>query len=492
MHKIEVVPAAVDASVRRVQPTRTVPTQTVPPRVATGADAASHPVAAHPAVAGEGSGLALLLRIEALARSTRSIADLRHVLANETRKINRARQIFVVEVPRRGAPEVTAVTGVASPDARSSLVLGVTGVLRRVGRERGLSLTTDFTLPAYCEPGSDLTVSYPFREILWVPFLDRQDRVFAGLVLAREQPWISDDFTITQRLAATFAHAWRELATAEAFNPGPRFSRWKLVAAACAASALAIPVPVTALAPAEIVAADALVVAAPIDGVIDHVVVDPSGKVAPGDILVRLADTVLRNRVEVARREVAVAEAKAKQAGLMAFGDPRGRHELGIAQAELELKKADLGLANEQLERTVIRSTRAGIAIYADRRQLVGKPVATGERIMEIANPSAVEVRADLALPDAIALKHEAHVKLFLDVDPLRPLRAQVTRSDYLARPSDSDVLSFRTFARLETSQGAPPRIGLRGTAQVWGDAAPLLVVLLRRPISAARQWLGL
>jgi hypothetical protein len=450
-----------------------------------------------PAISGGGdvAALTLVLRLEAFARAAGDIAELRHLIANETRKINRARQIFVIELDRTAAASVSAVTGVTTPDAQSVLISGIEATVHTLARERGLEAAADFTLPAYSDPHSEVATSYPFREFAWLPFLDRRGHVFAGMLAARETPWSKDDVALTARLAGAYAHAWRELATSGSFRPPQRITRWRMATAAAAVLALAFPVPITALAPAEIVAADPLIIAAPIDGAIEQIVPDPSGKVAAGDVLVRLADTTLRNRAEVAQREVAVAQAKLKQSTMLAFGDARGRHEMGLAQAELDLKRADLALANELLERTVIRSSRAGIAVYPDRRHLIGKPVATGERIMEIADPAAIEVRIDLALPDAIALKQDSHVKLFLDVDPLRPVPARVFRSDYQARASDSDVLAFRTFARLEQgSDGAVglPRIGLRGTAQVWGDSAPLLIVLLRRPISAARQWLGL
>jgi multidrug resistance efflux pump len=53
-----------------------------------------------------------------------------------------------------------------------------------------------------------------------------------------------------------------------------------------------------------------VIVAAPIDGVIDRIEVVPSAPVGVGDVLVRLTDTVLRNRLHVARQEMGVAEAR--------------------------------------------------------------------------------------------------------------------------------------------------------------------------------------
>ena len=37
-----------------------------------------------------------------------------------------------------------------------------------------------------------------------------------------------------------------------------------------------------------------------------------------------------------------------------------------------------------------------------------------------------------------------------------------------------------------------PPRIGLKGTAKVFGERVSLFYYLLRRPLAAARQFVGL
>ena len=56
-----------------------------------------------------------------------------------------------------------------------------------------------------------------------------------------------------------------------------------------------------------------------------------------------------------------------------------------------------------------------------------------------------------------------------------------------VARPGGELVQVLH--ARLDP--GAVPRIGLRGTAQLQGERVPLAWQLLRRPIGAARQFLG-
>ncbi len=441
----------------------------------------------------EPSGVRALMRVEALAREAKDLGELRHLIANETRKFNRARQIFVVEVSAASHSMITAISSVASVDPQSYLVKEVEGLLRALSDELGLAEPTEFTLPAYCGADSGLGGTYPFPEIAWMPFIDRRGRVFGGMLLARDLPWTNDELSVTRRLSATFAHAWREVSTANAFSPRQfTATRWSLAAVAAVAVLLVMPVPMTALAPVEIIAARPSIVSAQADGVIETVVVDPSSTVAPGAVLVRLSDTTLRNRMDVAQQEVIVAEARARQATILAFSDVKGRHELGLAEAELALKRAELTFARDLLGKTVIVAPTTGIAVYTDRRSLVGKPVVTGERIMEIANPAEVEARVDLAVPDAIALLPDSYVRIFLDADPLRPLEGRVVRHDYRARPSEGDVLAYRTFVRLAASDRAAPRIGLRGTAQVHGATTTLGFYLFRRPLAAARQWIGL
>jgi hypothetical protein len=437
--------------------------------------------------------LSLLLHVEMLARRSSDLIELGHVIANETRKLCRARQVIVITAAPDAQASVYAVSGAVSVDPTSIIAKSIGELIANLSKERGLAAPVVFTIPAYCEANSELAKSYPFREMSWIPFLDRGGAAFGGMLLAREQVWTADETAISERLGQTYAHAWRALAPPRPMSALRRnISRRRLAIAMALLALLVLPVRLTALAPAEIVAKEPMIIAAPIDGVIEEIPVDPSAMVNPGAILIKFSDIMLRNRQEVARREVAVAEAKVKQLTLLSFNDAKGRHEVGLAETELALRRTELSYASEMLERSIVRANRPGLAVYSDRKSLIGRPVATGERLMEIADPSAVEVRIDVAAADAIALNPDSRVKLFLDVDPLNSWQAQVVRADYKARASESDVLSFRAIARLDGSERRPPRIGLRGTAQVYGDRAPLAIVLLRRPLSAARQWLGL
>ena len=256
--------------------------------------------------------------------------------------------------------------------------------------------------------------------------------------------------------------------------------------------AMAIPVPMTTLSPFEIAPRNAFVVAAPIEGVIAEVLVDPGAAVSKGQPLLKLADTELRNRFAVAEREVLVAQARLKKASQLAFDDVRGRHDLRIAMEERALKTAERDFARDMLMRATVRSKRSGIALFADRQMLVGKPVTLGEKIMSISDPKQVEVAIDVAVSDVVALKRGASVSLFFASGPLHPRQAKVEYADYRARARDGKPMTYRVIASLSKSRLPTPRLGVRGTAKLHGKTVPLVFYLFRRPLAALRQWFGL
>ena len=64
-------------------------------------------------------------------------------------------------------------------------------------------------------------------------------------------------------------------------------------------------------------------------------------------------------------------------------------------------------------------------------------------------------------------------------------------QTSYEAEVSPDDILAFRLKASFGEGT-ALPRIGLKGTAKIYGNRVPLFYYLMRRPISAVRQTLGL
>ena len=381
---------------------------------------------------------------------------------------------------------------VAKIDANVPLIQWIEQTVERLRADAGLGANQEFILQSYSDAGNDTARLYPFREALWFALKDKQGAPFAGVLMLRTEPWSAGDHVLATRLAVSFAQAWYWVATTRSLRPRLRVKPLQAVLAAAAVIGCALfPVALTTLAPMEIAPRDAVIVTAPIDGVIEAIPADANSAVKTGEIVVRFADTNLRNKLAVAEREVQVADAKVKKTLLLAVTDTRGRHELAIARAELTVKTAERDYARDLLGRSSISAVQDGLVLFGDKKDMLGRPVSVGEKIMEIADPRQVEVRVDVPVSDAIILKSGARVKVFLDSAPLTPLEAKVIRADYQAKPREGGGLAFRVTATLDDQSLAPPRLGIRGTAQLYGETVPFGFYVLRRPIAAARQWVG-
>ena len=442
--------------------------------------------------AGNDQPLLALLAIEAQAREAKTETDLLALMANETRKLIRARQIFVMRQASNKFA-VAAVSGLAAVDRMAPLVQWIERTIAELAADASNGGLREFNLMAYAGQADATVKAYPMPEALWVPFPGRNGSVIGGMLMTREGPWTERDSVVAKRLAGAFAHAWESLASASPLLKHFKIGRRALILTAAVLALVTItPVSMTTLAPVEVAPSKPFIVSAPIDGVIDVIPAEPNSAVKKGQVLLRFTDTALRNRLEVAEREVMVSEARLRTTTQIAFSDLRGKHDLAVARAELVLKTAERDYAKDLLSKTVISADRDGFVIFGDKNEMVGRPVAVGERLLEIADPAKIEFKIDVPVADSIILDEGAKVKVFLDSDPLHALTARVVRSDYVARPNDGAQLSFRVIAELKSPSSRVPRLGARGTAQIYGSQVPFIFYLMRRPFSTLRQWTGL
>ena len=245
------------------------------------------------------------------------------------------------------------------------------------------------------------------------------------------------------------------------------------------------------VAPAKVIPREPFVVSAPLNGVIAEMTVQANAMVQEGQPLFRYEDTTLRSSHEVAEKNLAVALADYHRAAQGSFLDTKNKADVPLLKAQVELKETERNFAREQLDQTLVKAPRAGLLLYSDKSDWIGNPVVVGERIMEVADPAQVELRVNLPVSDAIVLREGASVTVFLDAHPLEPLAATVTRASYHAEVLPGNLLAYRITATF-TNPTQTPRIGWQGTAKVYGESSSVLFLLFRRPISAARQFVGL
>jgi multidrug efflux pump subunit AcrA (membrane-fusion protein) len=314
------------------------------------------------------------------------------------------------------------------------------------------------------------------------------------LLLAREQLWQEEELALAVEVGAVLGHGlfalrprerwWRALRT----RLRTRRLWWKIALGVLVVGA--IPVRLSALAPAEITPVDPFVVRAPLDGVIDRLAVAPNQPVAKGALLFDLDATTLRGRYASARKAYETALEEYRQSAQLAVTDDKSRLQMAERLGDLKQKQVDLDYTADQLARVQVKAERAGVAVFADVNDWTGKAVAVGEKVLVLADPAKVELTGYLPVGDQLALKRGADVTFYPKASPFTAWHARVDSVAYKAAPTDEGILAYRVKAHF-VDAGTPPRLGLMGTARLYAGHVPLAYLLLRRPLATLRQWLG-
>ncbi|WP_448208323.1 efflux RND transporter periplasmic adaptor subunit [Azospirillum sp. sgz302134] len=439
-----------------------------------------------------------LLQLERRARRAATVEEFGFLAVNETLGLVRYRQAALWRCDGAGGGRLVALSGVPMLDRRAPFAVWLERVLAQVngageGDGGGPRRFDALSLPPSLS--RDWAEWLPANAV-WVPLFGLGQAPVGALVLAREEAWTDPELHLLGYIADAYGHAWDALA-------GGTRSWWSgfarrrargaaaVLAVAAVAGVLAFPVHQSALAPAEVIARNPTVVRAPIDGVVDRFEVQPNEAVREGQVLLVLDRVRLQNRLEVARKAYEVAEAEHRQAAQQALFDPKSKANLAVLKGRMEQQAAEVAYTESLLARVEIRAPRAGVAVFDDVNDWIGRPVKIGERILTVADPQDTELEVRLPVAEAIALEPGADLRLFLNVDPQNPVPARLTYAGYQAEPTPDGVLAYRLKAGFE--EGLPtPRIGLKGTAKLYGRDGRVIELLLRRPLAGLRQRLGL
>lgn len=438
--------------------------------------------------------LTMLLQLQDRARRAGTVEELGFVLVNETHSFLPYQHCALWEPGgRRGT--VSAVSGVAVPDRNAPYPLWLQRLCAGKARQDSAREIHAFGARDLPDSQAEGWKEWFPTHALWLPLLDRRGRLSAALVMARAAPWSDYDRHLFTYLAGSYAQAWelRRFGRRRSGSAGRPLRRGlaAVVLFSAIAAGGALPVRQSTLASAEVVAGRPALVRAPFDGVVDEVHVEPNQAVAAGTPLFSLDQTRLLNRLEVAGKAREVAEAEYRQTAQQAVLDARARAQLATLKGRLDEAAADLAYVQSLFGRLHVVAPREGLAIFDAKSDWVGKPVSIGEKVMTVAEPSDVVLEMHLPVKDAIALQPGDEVLLFLNFSPDRPIAAVLESQSYKASPSPEGTLAYRLKGQFERYDPSL-RIGLKGTAKLYGREAPLAFHVLRRPIGAVRSWLGL
>lgn len=444
----------------------------------------------------EVSPRSLSTTLEDRARACNNVAELGFSIANDTYTLLGFRQALVFDGGGQGSRLLT-VSGLARPSEDSPYLVWLDRTWPWL--ERQLQAKPGWFVPPFDTTGIPPGVIEGWDEwwpsgVFALPLRRRSGETLGWVCFLLEQPPQELQVQVLTQVALTWSYCWEMLAG----KPKSSWKfRWQNLSTQRRSWGVVIlvllfflPIHQTALAPAEVIALDAAAVASPLDGVVKTIHVRPNQAVKVGQALFSLDDTTLRNRLEVAQKSIDVADAELLATNQKAFDSAQSKGDLALLGGRAFEKRAELVAVQAQLARIDVVASHDGIAVFGDPDDWLGRPVSTGERIMLLANPAKPGVLIHLPVADAIALEIGAPVKLFLTISPLSPLDAKITETSYQAVLSPEGVASYRLRAAFDDA-GSQARIGIRGTAKVYGGWVFLGYYLLRRPLATLREWSG-
>lgn len=323
------------------------------------------------------------------------------------------------------------------------------------------------------------------EHLLWLPLRTAQGETSLALILARETPWLAPEILLLDTLAEPYAHAWSSLHKqrrpwADTPEKTPHDAVWHRSIGVNHADPGA---PIRAGPGRDCGASTG-------DGACACRWRGRRYSGAPNQPLARLDARELEKRLEAARKTFATTDAQYRQAQQQALFDANSKASLAVLQSRREQAQSERDFLLRQLERMQLTSPRDGVAVFDDASEWIGRSVAVGERIMMVADPKDVELEIQLPAADAIALEIGADVRLFLNIAPNAAQEAQLTQIGYRAALTPDNVMAYRLRARF-TEDDAQRRVGLKGTAKLYGKRTLLVAYLLRKPLATLRVWLG-
>lgn len=443
--------------------------------------------------------LAGLLQMEREIRQSQSRDQLKFMMCNETyRLVPFDQAVFVVFSPyvdnsnQLRSIKVEAISSLSQVDSEAPFIIWLKSAIKHLDKKATVNDTLEVKPDMLPLDLSKDWFSWCPGQVLWCPFIAPSGRVQGGLWLLRKQSWLKSDKTIIAYLADAYRYSWDVLAP----KPSIREVFYQYLTGRLKWLFLFfillsfIPIRMNVLADAQVVARDPLVISAPLDGVIHSVNISPNQSVNKGDILFTLDDTNIRNQHVMAKKALDVAVANYLRVNQQAFADPRSKSELAILKAVLTEKRAEADYYAELLKRTQVTAEQAGVVIFDDINDWLGKPVVVGEKIMTLADIHDTWLEIWLPVDDAISLDPGAELQLFLNIDPMRSIKGIIEQTSYEANLSPQAILAYRLKASFVTAQ-QQPRLGLKGVAKIYADRVSLIYYLLRRPLAEMRQWLG-
>ena len=437
--------------------------------------------------------IARLISLEKKTREAKSKDELNFLVVNETREIIDYTTSFLLLKSATDKFHINAISDIASIDRTAPLVTFVESIINHKTKTN-LKEIESIDLEQFSKKIKKQKPKNIPQYLLCIPIFSPQRGLQGYLLLARNKNFNENENELVQHLSRTYGHAYNTFLTnfsIKNFFKKNFTGKKRWITISVIILIFLFPVRMTSTAPVEVVAKNPFLITSPFDGVVKKIIANNNDQTKPGDLLVLLEDIDLSNEFNLAKQSLQVAEKELLRTRQSSFTDNEQKSRLAELVAQVDLKRVELKSAERKLKNSKIYSEKKGVVIVDRKSDWQGKPVAVGEKILTIADPNNIEFLIWLPVKDSIVINQDANTSIFLDINPMSSYKGNIIRSTYEPELSPEEVLSYKLISSFKGNRDTP-RIGLRGTAKVYGNRTILFYYLFRKPITFIRQLIGI
>ncbi len=436
-----------------------------------------------------------LIELQKTARSAASLGEFGHILVNQTQTlVPYKKALFWTNTPF--GIDIISASGGQEVEANSPYSLWVKSFLKK-GPVKDRHTQTQFShTPETVEaPEKIKWEEHTLGHVHVILFQSEEEGLLGGLWLEDTKPLTDSDQKILEELTDSLSQTLALLKlrkTSHIFGFWKHLKRFQILLWIALIAAFFMPARLTITAPAEITPDNIKVVSAPFNGTLEEVLISPGDVVERGQDVARLKNEELTAQLQTAEQAVEIAAAALSRARRESLSTPEKRQEINALQAEIKARRIEYDYARRLIQKSTLQAPLAGLALFSDRTELIGKPVRTGQEIMRIASPEDSYLTVRVPVQAMIPVNPEtAKIRFFLNVSPIQSYEAKLETIGYRASADPDGLMTYKIKASLSKELQKSLRVGWKGTAKIYGEKTILGYVILRRPLIALRKLLG-
>lgn len=244
------------------------------------------------------------------------------------------------------------------------------------------------------------------------------------------------------------------------------------------------------LVPAEVSPKNPILISPSISGAVHTIDVQPNALVKKDQLLFTLDDITVKNKYEESTEKLNVAKERYLKAYRHAFSDTTSLYEIAMLKGEVEQELVTQEYYKNLLTRTQVVAPKAGVILYSDPKNWLGKPVNIGEKVMLLAEPNSQEIIFFIPVDNMINIDLSIPVRFFPNENPTLTIKAHLLYVNPIAEVQPDASLSYFGVAKLENSNEL--QLGQKGIIKLYGPRISLMGYIMGKPLRYIRQHLGL